>query len=184
MFDFIEIKTIYTIIHLFGIAIGAGGVFFSDLVFFKSIKDGKLSSAEFSFMELGSKMVWVGLAVLVVSGILLFSLDVDKYLASSKFLAKVTIVGIIIVNGILLHIKFIPKLRKAVREGEMLIGEYIKSNPIVLVGGVVSAVSWSAAIILGAFRGIPYSYWMILDVYVAIVLVGIVFALLFKKKIL
>jgi uncharacterized membrane protein len=184
IFDFVEIKTVYTIIHLFGIAIGAGGVFFSDLVFFKSIKDGKLSSTEFSFMEIGSKMIWAGLAVLVVSGVLLFSLDPDKYLSSTKFLAKVTIVAIIIANGIFLHLKFIPKFRKAAREGEMQIGEYIKSNPLLLVSGVVSMVSWSSAIILGALRGIPYSYWMILDVYVGAVLFGIVFVLLFKRKIL
>ncbi len=184
IFDFIEIKTVYTILHLFGIAIGAGGVFFSDLVFFKSIKDGKLSSTEFGFMELGSKMVWAGLAVLVISGALLFSLDPDKYLASSKFLAKITIVAVIIANGIFLHLKYIPKFKKAVREGEMQIGEYIKSNPLLLVSGVVSAVSWSSAIILGAFRGIPYSYWMILDVYVGVVLFGTVFVLLFKRRIL
>ena len=54
MFDFIEIKTVYTILHLFGIAIGAGGAFASDLIFFKSIKDGKLSNTEFGFMEMGS----------------------------------------------------------------------------------------------------------------------------------
>ncbi|HEY4510035.1 MAG TPA: hypothetical protein VJC15_03565 [Candidatus Paceibacterota bacterium] len=182
MFDFIEIKTIYTILHLFGIAIGAGGAFASDLIFFKSVKDGKLSSTEFGFMEMGSKMVWIGLAVLVVSGVLLFSLDTDKYLASSKFLAKITIVAIIIANGILLHLKFISKFRKAVREGEMPIGEYIESNPLLLVSGVVSVVSWSSAIILGAFRGIPYSYWMILDVYAAVVLSGIAFVLLFRRK--
>lgn len=184
IFDFIEIKTVYTIIHLFGIAIGAGGAFASDLIFFKSVKDGKLSSTEFGFMQMGSKMVWVGLAILFISGILLFSLDTDRYLASSKFLAKVTIVAVIIANGILLHFKFIQKFKESTREGEMPIGEYIESNPLVLVSGAVSAVSWSFAIILGAFRGIPYSYWMILDVYVAIVLAGALFVLLFQKKIL
>lgn len=184
VFDFLEIKTVYTIIHLFGIAMGAGGVFFSDLLFFKSIKDGKLSSTEFSFMEMGSKMIWVGLATLVISGVLLFSLDTDKYLASTKFLAKVTIVTVIITNGILLHLKFFPKLKKTIRGGEVPIAEYIESNPLFLVSGVVSVVSWSSAIILGALRGVPYSYWMILDAYAAVVLLGIVFVLLFKRRIM
>ncbi|MEK7542640.1 MAG: hypothetical protein AAB524_02985 [Patescibacteria group bacterium] len=181
MFDFLEIKTIYTIIHLFGIAIGAGGVFASDLIFFRSIRDGELSSTEFGFLELGGKMVWTGLLILIISGVLLFSLDPDKYLASSKFLVKVTIVAIIIANGLLLHLKLIPNFKKCIKEGAMSLGEYVRSNPFVLMSGVVSGVSWSSAIILGALRSIPYSYWVILSVYVAILLFGVVGAFLFKS---
>ncbi len=181
MFDFLEIKTIYTIIHLFGIAVGAGGVFASDLIFFKSIKDGQVSATEFGFMELGSRMVWAGLVILVVSGLFLFLLDPDKYLASSKFLAKITIVAIIIANGILLHFKFIPGLKKCIGESATPIGEYMRKNPFVLVSGVMSGVSWSSALILGALRQVPYSYWIILSVYVAVLLLGIGVAFLLKS---
>lgn len=181
MFDFLDSKTIYTIIHLFGIAIGAGGAFASDLIFFKSIKDGQLSATEFEFMKLGGKMVWAGLVILVISGALLFSLNPERYLASSKFLVKVTIVFIIIANGFLLHLKFIPEFKKCIGENAMSIGEYLRFNPFVLVSGVVSGVSWFSAIILGALRQVPYSYGMILLVYLAVLLAGIFIIFLFKS---
>ncbi|HEX9722090.1 MAG TPA: hypothetical protein VGA53_02395, partial [Candidatus Paceibacterota bacterium] len=127
--DFIEIKTIYLIFHLFGIAIGAGGAFASDLIFFKSVKDGRLSATEFGFMELGGKMVWVGLAILVISGVLLFSLNPETYIVSSKFQLKMTVVAIIIANGIVLHLSFIPKLKAATKIGDINVAEFVRQNP-------------------------------------------------------
>lgn len=180
MLDFLDLKTLYTIVHLFGMAVGAGGAFASDLIFFKSTRDGQLSSTEFGFMELGGRMVWAGLVILIISGAFLFLLNPDRYLASSKFLVKVTIVAIIIANGILLHLKFIPDFKKCTEQGEQAISKYIRSNPLVLVSGVVSVTSWSSAIILGALRSVPYSYWIILSVYVAVLLLGIATVFLFK----
>ncbi|HZX49582.1 MAG TPA: hypothetical protein VFE94_00320 [Candidatus Paceibacterota bacterium] len=180
--DFIEIKTIYLIFHLFGIALGAGGAFASDLIFFKSIKDGQLTKTEFGFMELGSKMIWAGLGVLVISGTLLFFLNPEGYMASSKFQLKMTVVAIIIANGIVLHLNFIPKLKAATKIGDINVAEFVRQNPFILVSGVVSMVSWSSAIILGALRGIPYSYWLILAIYLAIILCGIAAAFLLKPR--
>lgn len=178
--DFIEIKTVYLIFHLFGIAIGAGGAFASDLIFFKSIKDGQLSRVEFGFMELGSKMIWTGLAILVISGTLMFFLNPETYMASSKFQLKMLVLAVIILNGLVLHIKFIPKFKAATREGTMNVAEFIRGNPLILVSGVVSMVSWSSAIILGALGSIPYSFWVILPIYLVLVFGGIAVAFLLK----
>jgi hypothetical protein len=92
MFDFIELKTIYVIGHIFGAILGAGGAFTSDAMFFSTIKDGKISKDELRFMKLGSKLVWTGFIILVISGILLITTDPEKYLNSSKLLVKITIV--------------------------------------------------------------------------------------------
>jgi hypothetical protein len=146
------------------------------------VRDGQLAPVEFGFMELGGKIVWVGLVVLILSGSLLFWLNPEGYLASSKFQVKMTIVAIIIINGLVLHLKVLPKFRAAIKEGNMPIGEFIGVHPFVLIVGVVSVVSWSSVIILGALRSIPYSYWLALFMYVCVVAVGTVIALLLKFR--
>ena len=87
-----EIKVIWTILHLLGVAIGAGGAFASDFIFFQSIKDKKITETEMGFIENSSKMVWLGLFILVASGLGLFMLNPDQYLSSSKFITKMIIV--------------------------------------------------------------------------------------------
>lgn len=108
-----EIKTVLIIIHLFGVVVGTGGAFAADYTFFQSIRDGKISKTEESFIKNSSKMVWLGLLVLFLSGLGLFLEDTAKYLASSKFISKMIITLIIVLNGVLFHFVHIPTLQKS-----------------------------------------------------------------------
>ena len=49
--DFIDTKTVLTIVHVFGAIIGAGGAYMSDLMFFSSIKDEKIEPLEFKLYK-------------------------------------------------------------------------------------------------------------------------------------
>ncbi|MEX1064278.1 MAG: hypothetical protein WD898_00850 [Candidatus Paceibacterota bacterium] len=184
MFDFIDYKTFWVIVHLFGVIIGAGGAFASDFMFFSSIKDKMISHTEMRFLRLGSKMVWIGLAIIVVSGVFLFMSDVPRYMASSKFLVKMTIVGVIIVNGIIFHFRHIPRLHRHVGQDYSLSKEFVKKSPYLLASGVISGVSWLSAFILGALHKVPYSYWQILSFYLVILCLGILVAVLSKNRLL
>lgn len=182
-FSFIEPRTVYLIGHLLGIAFGAGGAFVSDLLFLKAVRDNKITKTEMGFIELGGYCVTVGLIVLIISGALLFSLDPDKYLASSKFLVKMTVVTVLIANGFLLHAVHIPRMKK--RLNESLTAHRSTHWKFALIGsGVLSAVSWVSAIILGAFKSIPYGYESILGVYVALVILTTVVAFLLRDILL
>ena len=181
---FLDSHTIYTIIHLIGVALGAGGAYMSDLMFFSSIKDEKISPTELRFMRLGSKMVWIGIIILVISGSLLFSLNVERYLTSGKFLAKMTIVAILIANGAIFHLSHIPRLHKHVGAHFPSSDEFVRKSSMLIVSGVISVISWTSALILGALGKVPYGYWEIMAVYLLILGAGIVFALIFRKRLL
>jgi hypothetical protein len=161
--------------HLFGIALGAGGAFISDLLFLKSVRDRRISTTEMNFLLLASYCVTGGLILLILSGAGLFSLDSAEYLASSKFLAKITIVGIITSNGVFLHAVHIPRLRRPVGAQSVLAHEF-SPRMLLLMSGVISTVSWASAIVLGAFESIPLSYEVILGGYGVILLFGLLFA--------
>lgn len=182
--SFIELKTLYLIAHVFGAILGAGGAFASDAMFMSTIKDGRITKDELRFMKLGSKLVWSGLALLVISGILLISTDFDKYIASSKLLAKLTIVGIIIINGIIFHLIHIPRI-----EGHLGLKfaehpTFMKHSSFLMASGAVSMVSWISTVILGMLKNVPYSYTQIISVYLVIVLLAVIGAVIVKKKLL
>ncbi|MBX9765276.1 hypothetical protein K2X83_01400 [Patescibacteria group bacterium] len=182
-FSFIEPRTIYLIGHLLGIAFGAGGAFISDLLFLKAVRDNKITKTEMGFIELGGYCVTVGLIVLIISGAFLFSLDPERYLASSKFLTKMTVVTVLIANGFLLHAVHIPRMKKRLNEplSSVRSGRW---KLALIASGVLSAVSWVSAIVLGAFKSIPYEYEVLLGVYVAVVVVGVGVAYMIRDVLL
>jgi len=177
-----EIKLIYVIGHLVGVALGAGGAVMSDLMFFTSIKDKKISKTELTFLGLGSTLVWVGLFLLIFSGLGLFLSDTEKYLHSSKFIAKMAIVGVIFVNGLLFHWRHLPLLEKYSGKYLYKSRNFMKNTNMLIISGVVSIVSWMSALVLGSLRSVSYTYQEVLLAYVLIVVVVSCVMIQFKSK--
>jgi len=171
MSDLPELKDILVIIHLFGVAMGAGGAFMSDAMFFSTIKDLKISKTEMRFLHIGSFMVWLGLITLFVSGYFLYRMDPVFYLNSHKFLAKMTLVAIIFINGIFLHVSLIPLFRRHIGEDLPSSDEFTRKRPILFTSGAISFTSWVGALILGAIRSLPVTYWAIMGTYFAVLFV-------------
>lgn len=166
----IDQRTFFLILHLAGMATGMGAAVVSDLTFFVSIRAGKVSATGMKFLALGSRTVWLGLLVMIISGGLLVSLAPDYYLHSAKFLAKMTIVAVIAVNGLAFHFIHLPRMRRQEPLGLSL-----------LASGAISSVSWLSALFLGAVPGLSYSYWEITVCYVVIVSAAIGSAALLRR---
>ncbi|MFA7285429.1 MAG: hypothetical protein WC011_01085 [Candidatus Paceibacterota bacterium] len=182
--EFLDIKTIYLILHVFGAILGAGGAFMSDIMFFATVKDGIINKEELRFMRLGGSVVWTGLLVLIISGILLFYTDPVFYANSQKFLVKVSIVVIIFINGIIFHTIHLPHLKKH-QEIEFTKSKTFRDrSSFVMISGAISMTSWVTTIILGMLKTVPYSYLEILSVYLTLLLLAMLGAFLMKNIIL
>jgi len=175
--------TIFTALHLFGVVVGMGGALVSDAMFFSSIRDEKVSHTEMRFLRLGGITVWIGLVLIILSGILLFSLDPAGYLASGKFLAKMTIVGVIFINGLLFHLIHIPRLHRHAGHHFPSSDEFMRQAPLLIASGIVSIVSWLAAFILGAIGKVALSYFSIMAVYLSVLIMAAAAGILLKRRI-
>jgi len=177
-----DIHTVYIIVHLIGVALGAGGAVMSDLMFFMAIKDRKISRTEMSFLELGSKMVWVGLSVLILSGVTLFLEDPSRYLESSKFVTKMIIVFVIFANGLVFHWRHLPTIHKYLGKYLHRSRSFMRNSKALVISGVVSLISWLATIILGSLRSIPYTTKEALTYYVIAIVVVSTIAVASRKR--
>lgn len=177
----IDYYSIFTIFHLLGVVVGMGGAIVSDFIFFSSIRDQKISSTEMRFLKLGSRIVWLGLVLIVVSGIFLFETDPARYLNSSKFIAKMVIVFVVIINGIIFHFIHIPRLCRHVGAHFPSSDEFSRKAPLLLVSGVVSVISWLSTLFLGSLRSLPFSALEILGVYFILLLLAAAAVISLKK---
>jgi len=167
-----QFKTIIIIIHAFAGAIGIGATTVTDTLFFKFLSDRVVTAGEKDIMDMLSKILWTALLVLIVSGVLIFASDTTRYLASSKFLVKVVIVGIIFLNGILLSTYLGPRLERLRFDTRQSVAQYPWFKRIAFASGVVSISSWYGAFLLGLVPSIPLSFVQGLLIYILILLIG------------
>lgn len=184
LFGFLTIRSLVLIFHLIGIGIGFGGAIASDFVFTHSIRDWKIDQSEYKILKILSIMVWTGLSLLLVSGAVLVWLNPQFFLDSPKFWAKMTIVAILTVNGVIFHFKHIPTLGCCLGTDIRQHKLFLANSRALFVSGAISMVSWFSALVLGALRGVPYSYPFIMGIYLIVLGFAIAVALLLCRKLL
>jgi uncharacterized membrane protein len=170
----------WVIIHNVGFILGLGGATITDLFFFRFLKDNTISAEEKGTMDMLSNVIWVGLAILIVSGVVLYLPEQARLDVSPKFLLKVIVVGVVVVNGILLNMLVAPRLRELSFENTPPARHFRK---IAFALGGISISSWYAAFLLGSFRSIPVSFLLGLCIYAGLLLTVIVGSQLYEAMI-
>jgi len=169
-----EMKTLVLIGHLFGFALGVGGATVSDVLFFRFLKDFKITKPEHQILETMSQIVWVGIVIAVITGIGLYLPNAEALNQSSKFLLKTIVVSVIIVNGALLNLLISPRLMKMSFSDSLHVGQAHKFRKLAFAFGAVSFISWYSAFILGTIKSIPLSLGTLLLIYIFMLICGII----------
>lgn len=156
--------------HFLGVALGLGGATITDIFFFKFLKDFRISEWEADVMHTFSQVIWFALALLVLTGLGLYLHEAEELNQSAKFLVKMIVVAIIIVNGAFLNLLVAPQLVK-ISFGEkhkQRPGELHRERRIAFALGAISIVSWYSAFILGMLRELPLEFSSLLLIYLFI----------------
>lgn len=182
-----EYKVIFVLLHLFGFALGLGGATVTDILFFRFLKDFKISESENEILSIMSNIIWFGLAIAILSGIGLYFGNMEVLNETPKFLVKVVIVGIILVNGIFLNLMVAPRLvtmsfkNSKELKNTLPIRRASRLRKYAFAGGAISFVSWYTTAILGGLKKVPYDFMEIFTVYILILAIAIVASQIFEK---
>ncbi|MBI4021734.1 MAG: vitamin K epoxide reductase family protein [Candidatus Andersenbacteria bacterium] len=157
-------------IHLLGLALGLGGATTTDILFFRFLRDWRISAHEADIMRVLSQLIWFGLAVLVMSGLGLYLPQAAVLNESAKFLVKMVVVSVIIVNGAFLNLVVSPRLVTiSFGQDQAPNAAGLKRwRRLAFALGAVSATSWYSAFILGLLRTSPWPFWGLLLIYLAL----------------
>jgi uncharacterized membrane protein len=170
------------ILHLLGFALGVGGATINDILFFRFLKDYKISEKEHSTLKVMSETIWFGLFLSIVSGIGLYLPNMEILNESSKFLTKAAIVGIITLNGAFLNLYIAPHLMKIrFKDSHRQTTSTNKMRKIAFVSGAISFVSWYSAFFLGTIKSIPLSFLQLFGIYFILIILASLLSLLVEK---
>ena len=171
-------KLLWVIVHNIGFILGLGAVTITDIFFFRFLKDEKISEEEKGTMDTLTNVIWVGLAILVISGIMLYLPEQARLDASPKFMLKVVVIGVVIINGLLLNMKVAPRMR-SFSFSDTVPARHFRCLAFAL--GAVSLTSWYVAFFLGSFRKIHLSFLGGLGVYVGLVVCAVIGSQIFES---
>lgn len=159
-----------------GVAVGAGGAAASDPLFLSSIRNRRISSDQLVLLHVVSRVVLAGLGLVILSGMGLILLHAHL-LQDGTFLAKMTIVFVIAVNGTVFHARVLPVLEEHVDEklDEETLNEEL---PLLAVTGALSSVSWFSALILGVLLHLSLPYLLLINIYLVAVVGAVIAAYL------
>lgn len=174
------IHTILKFTHIISLTLGVGGAIIADL-FVIGLLNKAITRQELRLLENLEKFVFVGLMLLWISGVGFFveyQLFNPEKLSNPKILAKLTIVMIVTLNGLLFHMFF---HNRVFQEGLVI----VKLPPLtyysLILFGTISSFSWIGAMTLGAVSQLNdvFPYIQIMVGYLAIVACGMISGLMF-----
>jgi hypothetical protein len=111
-----------------------------------------ISKEHVHVIDFASKIVTVGLGLLWISGIgflIHYGLFDPAKLQNPKIWAKIAIVAVLSINGVLVHYFVLPRIRSQIGQ-RLLDGLSHFHCSLLLLAGTVSAISWYVPLMLGA----------------------------------
>jgi hypothetical protein len=171
-----DIKTLLTFGHIVGVALGVGAATVTDIFFMRMLKSGKITQADYDNFAVLSRIIWSGIILLIVSGIgFLWRMHATTgtigILQSDRFVAKLTLVGIVTLNGLVFRFVVFPKLKEAVRKQNL--NHHIR---LLAITGTISVSGWYSIIALSTLRGINLHYLGWMGLYLGIIAIGTLIA--------
>jgi hypothetical protein len=167
---------IVLIAHLFGLAFGMGGASTIDSIFLVASRRGRVTRELVEVVHAAAALVAGAMVLLVVSGTAFFAVGAES---TPKFWAKMVIVGIACLNGLAAHRLVFPLIEAGAASGTGRLRLRPWDARLAAASAAVSGVSWSGALVLGAWHGLKVGMVPILVVYAGAVVAAVVGSAIF-----
>jgi hypothetical protein len=162
LLEFARLGLVY--IHLIACCVALGLVLTSDARMLRALLQEDPSARRRKAQNLHElqNVVYFALVALWATGAALVTLDALVkggwgYFANPKIQAKILVVFLLTVNGVLLHRVVLPWMDKA----GSLLNMSFRQTMISVVAGVVSGVSWMYAAFMGVGRPLSWKYSLV-----------------------
>lgn len=144
------ILEIFRFLHFVGLAWGVGGATVASIISAKADKDREISSSFMKIVPGISKLIWIGIVLLIISGIGL-SRYVTWPINKELLIVKVSIFALLIVIGIVIGFKINKMKLIAPKENEKPLDEFLKTKKQLKILSIISLVIWYAIVGISVF---------------------------------
>ncbi|WP_137920030.1 hypothetical protein [Hydrogenophaga sp. 2FB] len=156
-FELTRMAIVYA--HLIACCAALGLILMSDIAMVKQLISGDpRERMDPKHLQDLQNTVAMALVALWATGVAMIALDASfkgwEYFANPKLQAKITVVCLLTLNGVLLHHRVLPLMKKA----GTLLNMSFSQRSFAVFAGSASAVSWFYAALLGVGRPLNWKY--------------------------
>ena len=128
-------------IHYVGLVLGAGGATIAMFISMKAEKGQQLVPAVMKIMPSISKLIWAGIILLALSGIVLAKL-VPWPINQTIFSVTIFFVALLVINGAILSFYFMKKMSRLAPKGEAPSQQFLKTKKMTKISSTIGLVLW------------------------------------------
>lgn len=167
-----DYKLIFLTLHILSMAIGLGGATISDILFFKFLRDYRVSKKEEEVLHIMKDIILAAIFIIALSGFALYVPRAEELNASPMFLVKAVATGVVIANGIALHLFIAPYLiHLNLRRQEKMTRGWQR---LAFALGAVSVCSWYTAFFIAMLKeAMPFSFSFMLTLYLCLLFTAV-----------
>ena len=139
---------ISTFLHFVGLALGVGGATAANIISVKAEKDREIGKAYGKIMPSIVKMIWFGILLLIISGIMLsFYLEANKQLLIIKHILVVWIIIFGVIIGVNSHKMMINAPLAREKPSEM----FLRLKGLVKSLSMINLILWYLIVLISVF---------------------------------
>jgi hypothetical protein len=178
-----DTKILWLVLHLLATAIGLGGATVSDILFFKFLKDYKISKKEVEVLHTLKDLILGVMAVIVLTGAALFIPRMNELASSAPFILKVTATAVLVANGIALHAFIAPHLIHLNFVNNRRMGR--EWHRLAFALGSISVCSWYSVFLIAMLKQYmtEWPLSVMLSGYVLIVVTAVVCSQIVEERV-
>jgi len=130
--------------HLLSLALGIGTITLTAILFFKFLKDMRISSEELGVLRTMFEVVWFSLAIFTLTEFAIYLTNPEIFISSPQFVAKILILALIVLLSVIINLIIMPMLTaidfgKRAKKG---MEEFTKMREIAFWMGGFYVTSW------------------------------------------
>ena len=141
---------IFNFLHFIGLAFGVGGATIAAVISAKSEKDEDVRAASMKIIPAISKLIWLGMILLIISGIVITPLVTWPLNMQNLLLKHVLVVWIVII-GVLIGFKSRKLQKLAPKKGSKPSRDFLQNKKQMKIYGVINLILWYLVSLLSVF---------------------------------
>lgn len=178
-----NITGVFMMLRSLGFVVGLGGATAATFIFFRFLDDMKIDDKEAQILVSMSEMIWLGLALTLISMYAMFVGSPETLRESSSFIMQIISLSVVFVSGAVLNTLFAPFLSVFPfgNEGNKPMPSLSSLRKSAVITGSITLSSWYFSFFAG-YLSADFSITKIFLIYIIIIGVSLITALAINQE--
>jgi len=154
-------------IHFLALALGVGGVTLVIALFFRFLRDLRISGSELSVIKIVFEAIWFSLAIFTLTEFAIYMTSPEAFISSPQFLAKIFVLAFLVILSVIINLIVMPMLT-AIDFGEKKNAnhkEFVRMRGLSFGLGAIYVTSWYFVFIIDVMPTMSVEFSNLMTIY-------------------